>query len=148
MKIILLKNLEKLGKKYEIKEVASGFARNYLIPRGLAKIADKENLEWAKTKQEEEIKKAEQELGKAGKLVSQIDGLEVEIKMKLGEKDQFFEKVTPQKISRRLKEAGYNIDKSKIEISQSIEELGEFPVKIKFDHNLEPEITIVISEEK
>ena len=147
MKIILLKSLKKLGKKYEVKEVASGFARNYLIPRGLAKIADKENLEWAKTKQEEEAKKAEQELEKSGKLVSQIDGLEVEVKMKLGENDQFFEKVTPQKISKKLKEIGYDIDKSKIEISQPIEELGEFPIKIKFEHNLEAEIKLIVAEE-
>jgi len=147
MKVILLKDIEKLGKKYEIKEVAAGFARNYLIPRRLAKIADEKAIEWAKRKMEEKIKKAEEELKKIGDLASQIDGLEVETKVKVGDKGQFFEKVTPQKISKTLKEMGYNIDKSQIELAQSIGELGEFPVKIKFDHNLEAEIKVIVTEE-
>ena len=148
MKIILLKDIEKLGKKYEVKEVAAGFARNYLIPQGLAKIADERNLEWAKIKLEEEIKKSEEELKETGKLASQIDGLEVEVKVKIGDKDQLFEKVTSQKISKILKEMGYDVDKSRIEISQPIEGLGEFPVKIKFDHNLEVGIKVILAEEK
>ena len=148
MKIILLKDVEKLGKKYEIKEVAAGFARNYLIPQGLAKIADKKSLEWAKVKLEEQIKKAEEELKETGKLASQIDDLEVEIKVKIGDEGQLFEKVTPQKISKTLKEMGYDIDKSQIEMSQPIGELGEFSVKIKFDHNLEGEIKVIVAEEK
>ncbi len=148
MKIILLKDVEKLGKKYEVKEVAAGFARNYLIPQGLAKIADKKSLEWAKVKLEEQIKKAEEELKETGKLASQIDDLEVEIKVKIGDEGQLFEKITAQKVSKALKEMGYDIDKSQIEMSQPIEELGEFSVKIKFDHNLEGEIKVIVVEEK
>ena len=147
MKIILLKDVEKLGKKYEVKEVAAGFARNYLIPQGLAKIADEKTLKWAKIKLEEGIKKAEEELEEIGKLASQIDGLEVETKVKIGDQGQLFEKITAQKVSKTLKEMGYNIDKSQIEMS-SIEELGEFPIKIKFDHNLEAEIKLIVVEEK
>lgn len=148
MKIILLKDIEKLGKKYEVKEVAAGFARNYLIPQGLAKIADEKTLEWAKIRLEEEIKKSEEELKEAGKLASQIDGLEVEVKVKIGDKDQLFEKVTSQKISKILKEMGYDVDKSRIELQEPFGELGEFPVKIKFDHNLEVEIKVIVTEEK
>lgn len=147
MKVVLLKDVENLGKKYEIKEVADGYARNFLIPRKLAKIADEETLKWAQKQQELAAQKAEEELKKVGELASQMDGLEVEIPIKVGEKGQLFEKITPQKIASALKEMGYEIKKSQIEISQEIEEPGEFEAKIKFEHNLEAQIKIIVSEE-
>ncbi|MBZ9573048.1 50S ribosomal protein L9 [Patescibacteria group bacterium] len=148
MKVILLKDVEKLGKKYEIKTVKAGYARNFLIPRGLAKIADEKILEWAKKQRELEEKKAEEELKKIGDLVSEIDGLEVEIPVKVGEKEQLFEKVTEQKIAVKLKELGYDIKKDQIEMSQEIKELGEFEMKIRFEHNLEAQIKVIVVEEK
>jgi len=148
MKVILLKDVEKLGKKYEIKEVSDGYARNYLIPQKLAKLATPENLDWLEKRKEAEEKKAEEELKKIGELVSKIDGLEVEIKVKIGEKGQFYERVDAQKVSKRLKEMGFNISKSQIDLESPIEELGEFPIKVKFEHNLEAEIKVIIIEEE
>ena len=148
MRVVLLKDIEKLGKKYEIKEVRDGYARNYLIPRGLAKIADKETIEWARAQQEIEEKKAAEELEKVGKMVSQLDGLEIEIPVKIGEKGQLYEKVTPSKIAKKLKEEGFEVKKDQIEILQEIKELGEFPARIKFEHNLEAEIKVIVVEEK
>ena len=148
MKVILLKDIEKLGKKYEIKKVNDGYARNYLIPQELVKIADQKSLEWIKKQQESQEKEAEEELKKIGQMASGMDGLEVEIPVKLGEKGQLFEKITTQKIVSALKELGYDIKKTQIEIPQEIEELGEFEVKIKFEHNLETQIKIIVSEEK
>ncbi len=147
MKVILLKDVKKVGKKYEIKEVATGFARNYLIPQDLVKIASKENLNWLKKEKENEKEKAEEELKETGKIASKIDGEEIEIAVKIGEKGQFFEKINQQKISKKLKEMGYKIDGSQVEIDQPIEEVGEFPAKIKFAHNLEAEITVIVIEE-
>lgn len=148
MKIILLKDVEKIGKKYEIKAVKAGYARNFLIPRGLAKIADEKILAWALKQRELTEKKAEKELEKVGNLASEMDGLEVEIPVKLGEKEQLYEKVTAPKIAARLKELGYGIKKSQIEFPQEITELGEFEVKIKFEHNLETQIKVIVVEEK
>ncbi|MBU2578848.1 50S ribosomal protein L9 [Patescibacteria group bacterium] len=148
MRIILLQDIKKIGKKYEIKEVKSGFARNYLIPQKLAKIADEKTIIWAKEQQEKEIKKAEKKFEKITDLISRIDGLEVEFKMKTGENNQIFEKITEQKISKRLKEMKCDIGTAKIELEKPLAEMGEFPVKIKFPHNLEAEIKIIITEEK
>lgn len=147
MKVILLKDVNKIGKRYEIKEVADGFARNYLLPGNLVKMATKENLEWLKKEKEKEEKAAEEELIKIGKLVSQIEGEEIEIPVKIGDKGQLFEKITQQKIAKRMKEMGYDVCYSQIELSQPIEELGEFPVKVKFSHNLEADVTVIIIEE-
>lgn len=148
MRVILLKDVEKLGKKYEIKEVADGYARNYLIPKGLAKLATEEALEWLSSQKEILEKKAEEELKKIQDLASSIDGLEVPIPVKTGEDGQLFESITVQKIWEKLNELGFKIKRNQLDLSEPIKELGEFPVKILFDHNLEAEIKVIISEEK
>jgi len=148
MRVILLQDIDNLGKKYEIKDVKDGYARNFLIPQNLVKIADKKGLEWLTTQKEAEEKKAEEELKKIQETASQIDGLEVVIPIKIGEEGQLFEKINNQKISEKLKELGFDVKKQRIELAQPIEELCEFPVKVKFEHNLESEIRVVVTEEK
>ena len=148
MRIILLQDIENLGKKYEIKEVKDGYARNFLIPKGLAKPATEEALKWLETQKEAEAKKAEEELKMVQERATAIDGLEVIIPVKIGEDGQLFESITSQKISEKLKELGFEIRKTQIDLLEPIKELGEFPVKIKFEHNLEAEIRVIVMEEK
>ena len=147
MKIILIKDIEKLGKKYEVKEISSGYARNYLIPKKLAVQATDKLLKWAEAKGEEQEKKAEEKLEKISNSVSNIDGLEVEISVKIGDEKQLFEKINQQKISEALKELGYDIKKTQIELEEPLQEIGEFPVKLKFQDGLEAEIKIIITAE-
>ena len=148
MRVILLQDIENVGKKYEIKEVKNGYARNFLIPKGLVKPATKESLKWVKVQKEIEIKKSEEALKKAQEMASAIDGQEISISVKIGEEGQLFESITDQKIFEKLKELGFEIKKSQIDLPEPIKELGEFPVKIKFEHNLEAEIKVIIVEEK
>lgn len=148
MKVILLQDIENLGKKYEVKEVKPGYARNFLIPKGLVKPATKEVLEWLGKQKEVEAQKAEKELKKIQEVASLIDGQEIIIPVKVGEEKQLFESITIQKISENLKKAGFDIKKSQIDLAEPIKELGEFPIKIKLEHNLEPEIKVIIVEEK
>jgi len=148
MRVILLQDIDKLGKKYDIKEVADGYARNFLIPKGLVKPATKEALKWLETQKEIKAKKAEEELKKVQEIASAIDGQEVVIPVKIGEKGQLFESITSQKISEKLKELGFDVKKTQIDLAEPIKELGEFPIKIKFEHNLEAEIKLIVTEEK
>jgi large subunit ribosomal protein L9 len=148
MRVILLQDIEKLGKKHEIKEVNNGYARNFLIARGLAKPATKEVLKWLDLQKEIETKKAEEELKKAQEMASAIDGQEIIIPVKTGEEDQLFESITVQRISEKLKELGFDVKKGQIILVEPIRELGEFPIKIKLEHNLEAEIKIIVTEEK
>lgn len=148
MKVILLKDIKNLGKKFEIKEVADGYAKNYLIPKGLVKPATKEALEWLKVQKEILEKKAEEDLKKVQELASSIDGLEVMIPVKVNEKGQPFESITTAKISEKLQEMGFKIKRQQINLPKPIKELGEFPIKITFEHNLEAEIKLVVVEEK
>lgn len=148
MRVILLKDIENLGKKNEIKEIKDGYARNFLIPKGLAKIATKKAMEQLESEKELEVQKAEEELQKTQAFVESIDGREFIITVKVGDEDQLFESISPQKIHEILKQSGFDIQKTQIEISQPIKELGEFPVKIKFEHNLEAQISIMVEEQK
>jgi large subunit ribosomal protein L9 len=147
MKIILLKDVEKLGKKYEIKEVKAGYARNFLIPQGLAKQATKEALKWLEIQKEIEAKKVEEELKNVQELASRIDGYELTIPVKISEGGQLYENINSQKIAERLQAENFAIDKKQIELEKPIKELGEFLVKIKFKHNLEAEIKVIVVEE-
>jgi large subunit ribosomal protein L9 len=148
MKVILLKDVPKLGKKFEVKDVADGHAANRLIPEGLAKPATKEALEWLDMQKELIEKTAEESLQKSQGVASQLDDMEVQLAMKVGEEGQLFEAVNAQKIADRLKEMGYDVKKSQVKLEQPIKELGEFPVKISFEHNLEAEIQVIITEEQ
>ncbi len=148
MRVILLQDIENLGKKYEVKEVKDGYARNFLIPKGLVKPADEVSLKWLKKQKEIELKKIEEELKKVQEMASKIDGLEITIPVKVGETGQLFESITAQKISEKLKELGFPVKKNQIDLKEPIKEIGEFPIKIKLEHNLEAEIRVIIIEEK
>ncbi len=148
MKVILLEDVENVGKQYEVKSVKAGYARNFLIPKNLAKLATKQALKWLANQKEIMGKRAEEDLKKAQELASKIDGMEVNILVKVGPEGQLFESINNIKISERLKVMGFNVKKSQINLKDPIKELGEFPVKISLDHNLETEINVIITEEK
>lgn len=148
MKVVLLQDVENLGKKYEVKEVADGYAVNFLIPRGLAKEATEDVLKWVRIQQEIAEKKAEEELKRVQTLASDIDGLEVVVPVKVGESGQLFESINGAKIADTLKNLGFPVKKTQIELASPLKELGEFPVKVKFEHNLEAEIKVIVVEEK
>jgi len=147
MKVILLKNVDNLGEKHEVKEVKDGFARNFLIPKGLVKLATEKNLKWLETQKGIEAKKAETELKEIQKKAESIDGQELIISVKVGEDNQLFESITSQKISEKLKELGLEVNKDRIVLEEPIKELGEFPIKINLKHNLEAEIKLIITSE-
>ena len=148
MKVILIQDVANLGKKYEVKEVKNGFARNYLLPQKLVRQATRENLKWLEIQKKSKETMAETELMEAQKIASNLDGLEVAIPIKVGEDGQIFESVNSQKIVEKLKELGFEIKKTQVKLEKPIKELGEFPLKIGLDHNLEAEITVLVTQNK
>ena len=148
MKVILLQDIDKLGKKYEVKNVSDGYARNSLIPRGLVKPATEEALTWLETQKDILRKKAEEALKQVQDFASSLDGAEVVIPVKVGEDEQLFESVTQQKIADKLKESGFEVKKNQILLPDPIKLLGEYSVKVHLEHNLEPEIKVMVVEEK
>ena len=148
MKVILLQDIDKIGKKHEVKEVSDGHARNFLIPKGLVKPATEENLKWLENQKETLREKSEEDLKKIQQVASSLEGQEVIIPVKVGDEKQMFEAITPQKVLDKLKEMGFEVKKTQLLLEEPIKELGEFPVKIRFSHNLEVEIKVIITEAK
>ncbi len=148
MKVILLKDVENVGKKYEVKEVKDGYARNFLLKQDLAKTVTKKSLEWLEAQRAVMEKEVEEDLKKAQELASRLDDVEIAIAVKVGEAGQLFESINAAKISEKLKEMGFEVKKSQINLKEAIKETGEFPIKINLDHNLEVEIKVLVTEEK
>jgi len=146
MRVILLQDIDNIGKKYEVKEVKDGYARNFLIPKSLVKLATEKNLKWMNNQKETMKKESEEELKNIQEIATKIDGLELTIPVKIGKEEQLFESITPQKISEKLKESGFEIKRTQIDLKEPIKEIGEFPIKVKFGHNLEAEVRIIIIE--
>jgi large subunit ribosomal protein L9 len=147
MKVILRKNFEKLGNAGEIVEVKDGYAMNFLIPRNIAFVATKGNI---RALEEEKIQKAKKEakaLEDARALAEEISKISVTIPVKVGEEEKIFGSVTTQMIADALKEKGYEVDKKKIEIPETIKTLGIYDIKVKLHHAVEATIkTWVVRE--
>ena len=148
MKVILLEDIDKLGKKGEIKEVADGYARNLLIPKKMVVLASKSEIIRLEKQKKINKEEAEKELIRFQEVASQIDGFELEISVKKGEDDKLFGAITALKISEELKKNNFEIEKKQIKLEEPIKEIGEYEVPIELPHNLEAKIKLIIIEEK
>ncbi|ADI03082.1 50S ribosomal protein L9 [Syntrophothermus lipocalidus] len=145
MKVVLLREVKSLGKEGDVKEVSDGYARNYLIPRGLAVEATSVKLKELKEKSERKDRKLEREEEKAKTIKGRIDGQVLSLKVKAGEGGRLFGTVTAKDISDTLqKEFGVTVDKKRIEISEPIKHLGEYRVKIKLFPSISADIIVVL----
>jgi len=147
MKVILQQDVENLGKKNDIVQVKPGYARNFLFPRKLAVPATLTNLKMIKKKKEEKTELEKEKLKEFQRQASKLDGIEVEIPVKMGDKGQAFGSVNKSKISKILEEMGFKVKPSQIILEEPIKELGEFPVKVSLPHNLEAEVRVIVTEE-
>ncbi len=105
-------------------------------------------MKWLENQKEALAKEIEEDLKKAQAMASKLDGLEVNFTVKIGEAGQLFESINNVKLAEKLKEMGFEVKKSQINLEQPIKQLGEFKVKISLDHNLEAEVVLFVTEEK
>ncbi len=148
MKVILIQDVKKIGQKGQIIEVSDGYARNYLIPQGLAEEGTKTKIKEAQEKSVREEKKKSREKEQAEALKARIDGKTVQIKVKTGAGDKLFGAVTAKEISDILqKEFGVPIDKKKIDIPEAIKHLGEHTIRLKIYPSVQAEVKIVVASE-
>ena len=148
MKIILNQEIEGLGEEGQIVSVKDGFARNYLIPRGLAKNATTKNIVFIQKEIEDRQKREAKTRENLEALATQLNKLSLKFTLKSGEDDRLFGSVTSQMISEAILEKGYSVDKKEIEISEPIKSLGKFIVLVKLGKELEAKIKIKVIAEK
>ena len=144
MKIILKQDVKGLGKAGEIKEVNDGYARNFLIKKGLAQEGTAQNLYAAKEKQRIADEKAAQAKAEAQEVAKKLNGRVIKVEAKGGANGgKMFGSVTAEQIAEAVVAAGFEgIDKKKVEIKETIKEFKKFPVTIRLYPEVTAEITI------
>jgi large subunit ribosomal protein L9 len=144
MKVILKQSVPSLGKAGNLVKVNDGYARNFLIPKGLAIEADDKNVKLFEHDKNNILKKAAKEHKSAQDLADVISRETITISRKVGDQDKLFGSVSAKDIEAALKEKGYDISRKMIvhEHGEHIKELGEFKVKIKLAHDVETEIKL------
>jgi large subunit ribosomal protein L9 len=148
MKVILKQDVKDLGKRENMVNVSDGYARNYLLPRGLAVEASSSNLNVMKTKNDAEKSKRDREHAKAVALGEKLKGIAFVIKTKAGESGKLFGSITSKDIADKLK-ADFNldIDKKKIHLPEAIKSLGDIEVEIKLYPEVTGKLTVKIEHE-
>jgi large subunit ribosomal protein L9 len=149
MKIVLLKDLPGTGKAGEIKDVSKGYARNFLLPRGLALVATPTVIKQVELKLERQKLEESIDRDKLVELAQQIEGREIHFKTHVGAGERLFGSITAADLAEELSRTmGSVIDKKKIDIDKPLRQAGSYKVTVKLASDLKPQITVIIEEEK
>jgi large subunit ribosomal protein L9 len=145
MEVLLLKDVAQLGKAGDVKRVADGYARNFLLPRNLAVLATPGAIKQAKLHRQAEAQHKAKALSDAQALAQQLDGLTVTFKARAGESDRLYGSITNANIAEALEEQiAREVDRRKIELDEPLKELGTHAVTIRLAPGAEAKVTVVI----
>ncbi|MFZ5987985.1 MAG: 50S ribosomal protein L9 [Bacillota bacterium] len=148
MKVILKEDVKGLGKKESLVEVSDGYARNFLIPKGLAVEASSTNINIMKTRKEAEQSKKDRELAQAKELAEKLKTTVVVLKAKAGENGKLFGSITSKDVSDFLKKQhNLDIDKKKIGLPDSLKALGTYEADVKLYPGVSGKLTVKIEQE-
>lgn len=148
MKVILLQEVNKLGKKGDIKEVSEGYARNFLLPQKLAIPATATNVNSATQQKEAEVRKTKRLQDEARFFAAQLGKLSVKVTVKTGEGGRMFGSVTSKDIADALAaQHGVELDKRKIDLKDAIKTLGEYPVTVKLHPEVSAQIQVQVTSD-
>tara|TARA_B100000945_G_C20197776_1_gene509966 strand:- start:256 stop:702 length:447 start_codon:yes stop_codon:yes gene_type:complete len=148
MKIILNQNIDNLGNEGDIINVKDGYARNYLIPKGWAKNASKNNIESTKKEIEAKQKREAKTRDNLEALSKQLDKLSLKLTLKAGEEGRLFGSVTSQMIVDAISKKGFTVDKKEVEIDETINHVGKYFVKINLGQGFSGKVKIKVSAEE
>lgn len=149
MKVVLLENIPGKGRVGDIREVSAGFARNFLLPRGLAKVATAAIIKETEARMQKERRDETVNRDRSLELAEQIEGKELHFKARAGADDRLFGSITAADIAEELSQViGSVIDKRKIDIEKPIRQAGSHQVIIRLAGDIKPQITVIIEEEQ
>lgn len=126
MKIILLQELEKLGQEGDIVTVKDGYALNFLIPRGMARMATAGTIRAVEEERRQAGRKLAAAADSARRVAAQLENVEVVIPVRVGEENRIFGSVTPAQLAEQLTSMGFDIDRRRIELDEEIRTTGEY----------------------
>jgi large subunit ribosomal protein L9 len=147
MEVILREDVQHLGKVGEIVKVKDGYARNYLLPKGLAYPATEANRKRIAYEGERIAKQRASEKSAAEGEAARLADVQLTFAVKVGEEEKLYGSVTASDIQRKLEELGIHVDKRKIDLPEPIRELGEFQVGIKIHPDVRPQVRVTVTKE-
>lgn len=147
MQVILQENVEGLGYTGDVLTVADGYARNYLIPRKKAVVANPRNMKMLEHLKQMTAKKASQELREFQDLARKLSQVSLTFTVQTGKDDKMFGSVTVKDIAEELAAKGFEIDRRKIQLAQPIKELGTYTVPIRLHREVTAEISVVVRKQ-
>ena len=149
MKVVLLEDLPGKGRAGDIKEVNKGYAKNFLLPRGLAMVATPTVIKQGEARLEREKLEGSVDRDKLVELAQQIEGREINLKARMGVGERLFGSITAADVAEELSRAiGSVIDKKKIDMEKPLHQAGSYEIGVRLAGDLNPQITVVIEEEK
>jgi large subunit ribosomal protein L9 len=149
MEVILREDVDKLGTRGQLVKVASGYARNFLLPKRLAVAATESNKKIVEQERQAHLRREAKVVGEAGELGKLMGSVVVTISQKAGENGQLFGSVTSKDIADALEAQGYTIERRKIVLEEPIKSLGEFKVPLRLHREVTVEIAVnVVKEEE
>ena len=147
MKLILLQDEKKLGKKGDIVEVSEGYARNYILPKKIGAEASAKNMNDLKLKKANDAKVAQEQLDAAKALAADLEDRIVTIRIKAGEGGKVFGSVSAKEIAAAVKEqCGIEIDKKKLQLADNLRNFGSYEVGIKLHPQVTGKLTVKVTE--
>jgi len=147
MKVVLLEDVPGKGRAGEIKEVSRGYARNFLLPQGLALVVTPTVMKQVESRLEKEKLEESINREKLVELAQQIEGKEIRIKARIGAGERLFGSITAADVAQELSQAiGSVIDKKKIDVEKPFRQTGSYEIAVKLASDIKPQITVVIEE--
>ncbi len=147
MEVILREEVAHLGTVGDIVKVKPGYARNYLLPRGLAAMADRRNVGELEHQKRTLAEKRERDRKDAQALAQKLSNLRVTIKARAGEEGKLFGSVTNQDIERQLSALGFTIERRRIRLEEPIKALGEHTVPVGLGNGIDAQLVVVVEAE-
>ncbi|REK72000.1 50S ribosomal protein L9 [Paenibacillus paeoniae] len=147
MKVIFLQDVKGQGKKGQVKDLSEGYVRNFLLPKGLAKLASDGNLKTLEVQNASEEKRKQKEKEDAEALGKRLEEMTIVVKAKAGEGGRLFGAITSKQIAEALAAKGVKIDKRKIELDEPIRTLGVTQVPVKLHPEVKAKLNIQTAEE-
>jgi len=145
MQVVLKRDVKGLGKAYEIKKVSAGYARNYLIPQGLAALATEKLVQQAQRDQASAAEKQARIQAHSQELAEKIAGTPLHFKVKAGETGRLYGSITGKDLAKALsKMLGMSFDKRQVLLEQPLRELGEHVVELKLDGGVQAQTTVIV----
>jgi len=149
MKVVFLEDVRNVARAGEIKDVADGYGRNFLLPRKLAILANPQTLSTIEAQLKARAHREAQTETEMVELASQLDGKEIVLKAKVGQKDRLYGSITPADITAELESTtGLIVDKRKIDLDNPIRQLGIYEVPVRLGRDIVPKITVTVIEEE